>query len=80
MARSVAPFSNAHGSMWAACLLLLPLRLLGTLQDLLAPAFDLAGRFEPVAVAGVSLGLLSMMLTIAWVVGNDLRRPWRKRG
>ena len=61
-------------------LLLLPWRLLGTLGDVLAPTFDMVGRFEPIAIAAVSLGLISMLLTIAWVVGNDLRRPWRKQG
>jgi hypothetical protein len=72
---------SATGSIFAALksLLLLPWRLLGSLWEGFAPALDMAGRLEPVAVAAISLGLISMMLTIGWVVGNDLRRPWRKR-
>jgi hypothetical protein len=73
---------SAAGSTLAALksLWLLPWRLFGTLEEVLAPALDVAGRLEPLAAAAVSLSLLSMMLTIAWVVGNDLRRPRRKRG
>ena len=73
---------SAAGSTLAALkgLLVLPWRLLGALEEILAPAFAIAGRLEPLAVAAVSLCLLSMMLTIVWVVGNDLRRSWRREG
>ena len=63
-------------------LLVFPWRVLGALLETMAPLLDVVGQLEPVAVATISLGLVSMMLTIAWVVGNDLRRPlpivWRK--
>ena len=62
-------------------LLVLPWRVLSTLLESAAPLLDMLSRLEPLAVATISLGLVSMMLTIAWVVGNDLRRPlpaaWR---
>jgi hypothetical protein len=48
----------------------------------MAPLLDTISRLEPLAVTAISLGLVSMAVTIAWVVGNDLRRPltiaWRK--
>jgi hypothetical protein len=59
-------------------LLVLPWRILASLEHTLAPFATTLGRLEPLAIAGVSLGLLSMLLTIAWVVGNDLRRPVRR--
>jgi len=73
---------SAAGSMLTVLkgLLVLPWRILAALGEALAPMFDLLGRLEPLAVAAISVGLLSMMLTIAWVVGNDLRRPWRNQG
>ena len=61
-------------------LLLLPWRLLGALKQALAPVFEALGRLEPVAAASVSMCLILMLLTIAWIVGNDLRRPWRREG
>ena len=60
-------------------LLLLPWRILAALEQTFAPLFDALGRLEPVAAIGVSLCLLSMMLTIAWVVANDLRRSLRRQ-
>jgi len=73
---------SAVGSVFAAVrgLLVLPWKLLASLSQAAAPALDMAGRYEALALATVTLGLLSMMLTIVWIVGNDLRRPWRKRG
>ncbi len=63
-------------------LIVLPWHVLSALLETMAPLFDTVGRLEPLAVAVISLGLVSMMLTIAWIVGNDLRRPvpivWRK--
>jgi hypothetical protein len=62
-------------------LLVLSWRVLGSIWDTLAPLFDMLSRLEPLAVAAISMGLVTMMLTIGWVVGNDLRRPlpvaWR---
>ena len=55
--------------------------MLSTLLETAAPLLDMLSRLEPLAIATISLGLVSMMLTIAWVVGHDLRRPlpvaWR---
>lgn len=63
-------------------LLVLPWRVLTALLDTFAPLLDTISRLEPVAIAAISFGLVSMAVTIAWVVGNDLRRPlplaWRK--
>ena len=63
-------------------LLVLPWRVLTALLETMAPLLDTISRLEPVAVTAISLGLVSMTVTIAWVVGNDLRRPltvaWRK--
>ena len=78
-----ALLSAAYSTVGALkSLLVLPWRVLGALLETMAPLLDAVGQLEPVAVATISLGLVSMMLTIAWVVGNDLRRPlpivWRK--
>ena len=63
-------------------LLVLPWRLLSSVLEAISPAIDNAAGLEPFALIGISLGLVSMVVTIAWVVGNDLRRPipiaWRK--
>jgi hypothetical protein len=64
-------------------LLVLPWRVLTALLETMAPLLDTISRLEPIAVTAISLGLVSMAVTIAWVVGSDLRRPltiaWRKR-
>ena len=63
-------------------LLVLPWRLLSSVLEVITPALNGAARLEPFALMAISLGLVSMVVTIAWVVGNDLRRPlpiaWRK--
>lgn len=76
-----ALLSAAYSTLAAIkSLLVLPWRLLATLAETTAPLWD--SRLEPVAIAAISLGLVSMAVTIAWVVGHDLRRPlsilWRK--
>ncbi len=78
-----ALLSAAYSTVGALkSLLVFPWRVLSALLETMAPLLDVVGQLEPVAVATISLGLVSMMLTIAWVVGNDLRRPlpiaWRK--
>lgn len=64
-------------------LLVLPWRVLTALLETMTPLLDTISRLEPIAVTAISLGLVSMAVTIAWVVGSDLRRPltiaWRKR-
>jgi hypothetical protein len=63
-------------------LLVLPWRVLSAVLETMSPLFDGVSRLEPYAVTAISLGLVSMAFTIAWVVGHDLRRPlpiaWRK--
>lgn len=63
-------------------LLVLPWRVAGALAESLAPLAAEVSRLEPIALGAISLGLVSMAVTIVWVVGNDLRRPlpvvWRK--
>lgn len=78
-----ALLSAAYSTLSAIkSLLVFPWRVLSALLETMAPLFDTVARLEPVAVAAISLGLVSMAVTIAWVVGNDLRRPlpiaWRK--
>jgi len=77
-----AILSAAYSTVGALkSLLVLPWRVLSTLLESAAPLLEPVSRLEPIAVATISLGLVSMMLTIAWVVGNDLKRPlpvgWR---
>lgn len=63
-------------------LLVLPWRIGSALLETLSPMLESLGRFEPVVVTTIGIGVVSMMLTIVWIVGNDLRRPataaWRK--
>ena len=78
-----ALLSAAYSTLGAIkSLLVLPWRVLTALLETMAPLLDTISRLEPVAVTAISLGLVSMAVTIAWVVGNDLRRPltigWRK--
>ena len=77
-----AVLSAAYSTVGALkSLLVLPWRVLSALLETAAPLLDTLSRLEPLAVATISLGLVSMLLTITWVVGNDLRRPlpgsWR---
>jgi anti-sigma factor RsiW len=78
-----ALLSAAYSTLAALkSLLVLPWRVLSALVEALAPMLDTLGRLEPIAITAITLGLVSMTLMIAWVVGNDLRRPdtiaWRK--
>ena len=78
-----ALLSAAYSTLGAIkSLLVLPWRVLTALLETMAPLLDTISRLEPLAVTAISLGLVSMAVTIAWVVGNDLRRPltiaWRK--
>ncbi len=63
-------------------LLVLPWRVFSAVLETMSPLFDGISRLEPYAVTAISIGLVSMAVAIAWVVGNDLRRPlpiaWRK--
>lgn len=78
-----AVLSAAHSTLGALkSLLVLPWRVAAALVEALAPTIDTIARLEPVAAVTITLGLVSMAVTIAWVVGNDLRRPvrasWRR--
>jgi len=78
-----ALFSAAYSTLGAIkSLLVLPWRVLTALLETMAPLLETVSGLGPLAVTAISLGLVSMAVTITWVVWNDLRRPlpiaWRK--
>lgn len=51
------------------------LKLLGSLGGLLGAAASFLSSMRSVGFGAVGLGAVSMMITITWIVGRDLRKP-----